>query len=158
MPAQRTGFDAVRARLPRRAAWLGVLALAAPAGCDDFKDSITPEPPRAAAIEPLSGTGQRAIPGHPLPAPVTVRVLDAGGQPLPGVRVEFRPGAGHGTADPASATSGGGGEAETSWTLGPGPGLQKLSVSADEITTEIGAEAIDLEAELDALFAPPPRS
>ena len=68
--------------------------------------------------------------------------------------VAFAPAAGHGEADPASAATGADGRAATTWTLGHGLGLQSLQVSAADTVLSVAAEAVDLDGELDALFAP----
>ncbi|WP_420615198.1 leucine-rich repeat domain-containing protein [Candidatus Palauibacter sp.] len=72
----------------------------------------------ATALAAVSGDGQRAKAGTALPEPVVVRVEDAGGSPVRGATVAFRPGDGHGTADPAEAVTDTAGLAETTWTLG----------------------------------------
>lgn len=110
---------------------------------------------RVASIQALSGEGQRALRGSPLREPIVVRVLDEEGKPVSGAGVAFRPGAGHGMAHPDSVISGTDGRAASVWFLGPDPGLQTLLVSAAGEVIEVGARALDLEAELDSLFAAP---
>ena len=113
---------------------------------------------RVASIQTLSGEGQRALRGSPLRDPIVVRVLDEEGQPVSGAGVAFRPRARHGTAHPDSVTSGPDGRAASAWFLGPDPGPQTLLVSAAGQVIEVGARALDLEAELDSLFAAPRES
>ena len=110
---------------------------------------------RIASIQALSGEGQRALRGSSLREPIVVRVLDEEGQPVSGAGVAFRPEPGHGTAVPDSVTSGPDGQAASAWILGPDPGPQTLLVSAGGEVIEVGARALDLEAELDSLFAAP---
>ena len=105
-------------------------------------------------MEVVSGGGQRAVPGFPLAEPVVVEVVDAQGRPVPGVTVAFAPAASHGSADPAKAATGRDGRAASTWTLGAGIGAQSLQVSAADTVLSVAAEAVDLEGELDALFAP----
>ena len=110
---------------------------------------------RVASIQTLAGEGQRALPGSSLREPIVVQVLDGDGKPVSGAGVAFRPEAGHGTAVPESAASGPDGQAAAEWILGPSPGTQTLHIAAAGEVTEVGARALDLEAELDSLFAPP---
>ena len=106
-----------------------------------------------AGIEVISGADQRAVQGLSLEEPVVVRVLDEDGQPIPDFKLVAAPAPGHGQVDSASATDEDG-DANVFWKLGPDPGLQTLRISAAEVTATVSAEAIDLEAELDLLFAP----
>ena len=122
------------------------------AGCGD--SGPTGPGSRPAGLELLSGGGQRAVPGLPLAEPVVVHVVDAQGRPVRGVTVSFAPAAGHGSADPASVATGADGRAASTWTLGAGIGAQSLRVSAADTVLSVAAEAVDLDRELDALFAP----
>lgn len=74
------------------------------------------------------GAGQTAAAGDPLPQPVRVRLV-AGGTPVSGATITFSTPSG-GSLSPSSATTNGIGEAETRWTLGPGPGTQTLVASS----------------------------
>lgn len=67
--------------------------------------------------------------GHPVADSVAVRVVSAGGLPVPGVQVTWSPGAESGTAAPAASTTNGSGIAATRWTLGTKAGPQTLSAS-----------------------------
>ena len=143
-----------RRRLRHRGA-ATLLALSALVGCGDG-DPVTPPGGGSASIVLVSGGDQRGIGGRPPAEPIVVRVLDAAGRASPGTTVTFTPAPGHGSADPASAVSDGNGEAATTWTLGSAsPGRQTLTVSAGGATVTVAAEAVDIDAELDALFAPP---
>jgi len=115
-------------------------------------DPVTTEVP--AEIEVVSGADQRAVQGLSLEEPVVVRVFDEDGQPIPDFEVVFAPSPGHGQIDSASVT-GEDGRASAYWKLGPDPGAQTLGISAGDVTATVSAEALDLEAELDLLFAPP---
>ncbi|WP_419166191.1 hypothetical protein [Candidatus Palauibacter sp.] len=138
--------------LCRRAA-LGVLAAVVGCGGGDA-DPVTPAGGGSASVVLVSGGDQRGVGGRPAAEPIVVRVLDAAGRPASGVTVSFTPATGNGSADPSSTASAGDGEAVTTWTLGSAPGRQTLTVSAGAATAMVGAETIDLDAELDALFAP----
>lgn len=114
-----------------------------------------PAPPAPATVETLSGGGQRTVQGLSLADAVVVRVLDAQGRPMSGQTVAFTAAAGHGSADPASSTTGSDGTAATHWTLGPDPGRHTITVAAASASTTVTAVALDLEAELDTLFMAP---
>ncbi|MYA33249.1 MAG: hypothetical protein F4164_08075 [Gemmatimonadales bacterium] len=144
-----------RSRPPRARSsrWAALLVPALAAACGET-DTVAPPEAGPASIAILTGADQRGVPGRPPAEAITVRVLDAEGRPAGGSTVTFRPEPGHGSTDPASAVADAGGEAATSWTLGATPGPQRLQVSAGRAGATVRAEAIDLEAELDALFAP----
>ncbi len=142
-------------RADRRWAGLqGLLLATILVACGGDSDPVTPDR-LPSAVEVLSGDAQRAVQGLPLLEPIVVRVLDAGRQPIAGAAISFTPSPGHGHADSASVTTDGTGRASALWTLGPDPGQQTLTVSAGPASTRVTAESIDLEAELDALFAAP---
>ena len=124
-------------------------------------DGDVVEPPVTAvpsSVQVVAGDSQRAVQGLSLPDRVAVRVINALGQPVSGHAVNFTPAPGHGDAEPASATTDDDGRASTAWTLGTDPGQQSLRVAAANAVTDVGATALDLEAELELLFAPPSRS
>ena len=134
----------------RWAALLGVMSLVA---CGEA-DTVAPTETGPASIVVLTGADQRGVPARPPAEAITVRVLDAEGRPVGGTTVTFQPEPGHGSTDPASTVTDGNGEAATTWTLGATPGSQSLAIAAGRATATVRAEAIDLDAELDALFAP----
>lgn len=138
-----------RRRDPRWPALLAVMA----AACGEA-DTAAPTEAGPASIVVLAGADQRGVPARAPAEAITVRVLDAEGRPVGGSVVTFRPEPGHGSTDPVSAVADAGGEATTTWTLGATPGAQRLEVSAGGAGATVRAEAIDLDAELAALFAP----
>jgi len=73
------------------------------------------------SIEVVSGAGQSAVDGQPLPEPVTIRVEDFLGRPAPAVGVAFEVIRGGGRVDEAQVTSGSSGTAQVSWVMGSGP-------------------------------------
>lgn len=139
-----------RARYPW---WPLLLAGVALSACGEG-ETVAPPETGPASIVVLTGADQRGVPARPTAEEITVRVLDGEGRPVAGAAVAFEPEPGHGSADPASAVADAGGEAGTIWTLGATPGPLNLTVSAGSASATIRAEAIDLDAELDALFAP----
>ena len=134
---------------PRRLVLLAVMA----AACGEA-DTAAPTETGPASIVVLAGADQRGVPARPPAETIAVRVLDAEGRPVGGSTVTFQPEPGHGSTDPASTVADAGGEATTTWTLGATPGPQRLAVTAGRAGATVRAEAIDLDAELDALFAP----
>ena len=100
---------------------------------------------QAAAVIEAIGSGQRTTPGQPLLDPVGVRLLDAGGVPVPEAAVRFEPARGSGHVEPTEANSDSAGVAEIVWTLGPTPGRQTLRAVAAEggASVEIEATALD---------------
>ena len=147
----------------RRCALLSILTCAALVGCDEAVRIIEPpvvEPPTPVptTVQVVSGGSQRAVQGLSLLDSVVVRVLDQQGEAMAGQSVTFAPSEGHGTADPASATTDSDGQAATSWTLGPDPGNQTLALTAAEATATVTAASFDLEAELDSILLPPTES
>ncbi len=133
--------------------WAALLVPALAAACGEA-DTIAPVETGPASIVVLAGADQRGVPARPPAEAIAVRVLDGDGRPVSGATVTFQPDPGHGSTDPTSTTADAGGEAATSWTLGATPGPQRLEVSAGPAGATVRAEAIDLDAELAALFAP----
>lgn len=71
----------------------------------------------------LDGDGQSELVATALPAPLRVRLVDAYGNPVPEVPVEFSA-TGGGAIEPAEALTDLDGVASAVWTLGPGAGAQ----------------------------------
>ena len=108
----------------------------------------------AASLEVASGDGQSARQGTTLADSVAVRVADARGSPVPGVRVAFAPADGHGSADPDSAATNADGIARTAWTLGDQPGPQSLAATvarADGPSAQAAATALTPEQAADSV-------
>ncbi|MEO8089662.1 MAG: galactose oxidase-like domain-containing protein [Gemmatimonadales bacterium] len=83
----------------------------------------------ASTMVALAGSGQSGPVGEPLPAQSKVRIIDPYGNPVPKQTVAWSAGQG-GSADPASAVTGGDGVAATVWTLGGALGNQTLTATA----------------------------
>ncbi len=133
-----------------------LLVLTPLAGCERASDPVEPDSGSSAvAITVVSGGGQPALIGTRLDEPIVFRALDAAGLPVPGIPVDFVTTPGSGRVEPASATTGQNGDVSITWTIGPDPGVQTVLVAAGLAATAINAHAIDLEAELEVLFAPP---
>ena len=98
--------------------------------------SLTP-----ATLGILSGSGQRAAAGRPLPEPIVVLVLSRGGLPVPGSGVTLS--AEGGMVEPATAVTDKTGRIRAEWILGPRPGPQRLRARAQMLdsTVTVTAEA-----------------
>ena len=83
----------------------------------------------------VSGSGQSAPAGTPLPAPVIVRLLDEGGNPIAGGAVSWVIGQGGGRVEPGTSTTGPDGTASANWTLGPGLGANTLTAVVSGVGT-----------------------
>ena len=133
-----------------------LLVLATLAGCERTSDPVEPGAASSAtAITVVSGGGQPAFVGTRLDEPIVFRTVDAGGLPVAGVSVDFVTTPGSGQVEPARAATDQNGDVSITWTLGPDPGTQTVLVAGGLAATAIHAWAVDLEAELEVLFAPP---
>ena len=81
----------------------------------------------AATLEAVSGNGQRAVAGTPLPNELVVRLADPEGNPVAGVAVAWVVGQGAGSAAPETTPTGSDGLAATRWTMGNLVGAQTLT-------------------------------
>ncbi len=102
--------------------------------------SVEPTPSQMQQVE---GDGQTAPAFSTLPTNPSVRVLDGGGNPIPGISVLFTVTSGGGVVAPASATTDGDGIASTAWTLGGTEGTQTLEASVGGLLTEFSVTAIE---------------
>lgn len=114
--------------------------------------------PAVGEIRIVSGSGQRALPGSSLREPIVIQVLGADDRPISAARVVFAPREGHGTVNPDTVFSASDGTAETYWILGQDAGIHTLAVNVSVKSIDVNAQAIDVESELDLLFAPPDES
>src|SRR5207253_25745 len=72
------------ARLWRQALMALVVSLVSFVACRDAG------PPQAAEVLVADGDRQVALAGHPLPGPIVARVVDAAGEPAPGITLVWR--------------------------------------------------------------------
>jgi adhesin/invasin len=84
----------------------------------------------ASQIQVFAGNNQSAPIGATLPAEPTVLVTDLGGNPVPGVAVQFTVTGGGGSVLVGSAQTGANGQVGVPWTLGPVTGSNNLSATA----------------------------
>jgi hypothetical protein len=92
-------------------------------------DLVLPDDAPPAAVEASRGNDQSAAPGAELPAPIVVKVTDADGGPVAGVRVAFElaSGAAGGETLPDTAITNAEGEASARWVLGEDAGEQEVT-------------------------------
>ncbi len=88
----------------------------------------------AAGLSIESGDNQTAVAGTELPGDLVVRLVDAGGNGVPGAGVTWVVGAGGGSVSPQNTTTDEGGRAATRWTLGPAPGSNRV----DAVVSGVG--------------------
>jgi hypothetical protein len=88
---------------------------------------------RLGTITKVSGDNQIGNPGTALSDPLIVEVRDGNNAPLVGMSVNFTVTAGGGSVAPASAITGSDGRASTTLTLGPVPGLNKVTAAAVDV-------------------------
>lgn len=90
--------------------------------------------PFTGTVALASGGGQVGGVNTKLPQPITVKVLNALGAPVSGFLVSFTVASGGGSVSPVAALTDTSGQASTTWTLGPTPGTQSLTVTATGAT------------------------
>ena len=106
---------------------LGLIPAAWLTACGD-SPSAGPETRPPSALILISGDEQTGTVGLVLPDPVTLRVEDRNGAPLPGILVNWEVELGHGSVSPNRGVTDQNGQASTSWTLGGVAGQQALRV------------------------------
>jgi len=99
-------------------ATLAILALVG--GCREATTGPTSVKPQdfASNLKLLSGNQQKGAVGAALPEVLSVKVVDAGGQPVAGATVLWQVRAGGGTINPPASTTSVSGLASVTWTLG----------------------------------------
>ncbi len=107
------------------AATLAILALIG--GCGEATTGPTSVQPQdfAAALKLISGNQQNGSVGAPLSELLSVKVVDAGGQPVTGATVLWQVRGGGGAINPAASTSSSTGLTTVVWTLGTTLGANK---------------------------------
>lgn len=88
----------------------------------------------AASVASLEGDGQSATASTPVAITPTVRVVDAHGNPVPGVGLTFVVTAGGGGAGATAQTTDANGSASVgSWTMGASPGANTLTATVEGV-------------------------
>lgn len=123
---------------------LGALVLAGAApGCGDLLQEPDTGIANLTDLIRVSGNGQSGEPGTTLPQPIRVRVVLEDGQSTEGLWVEWVVVEGGGRVSPRQTFADEEGIVETSWTLGPGPGRQRIQARfADEVEA-FDAQTVD---------------
>ena len=98
------------------------------------------------ALVKISGNTQEAEAGTTLANPFVVEALDEHGVPIIGLSVTFDVIKGDGRLSPTTTTTDTEGRAQTTLTLGRNPGVNKIRVTAAEITYPVTFTAIATEA------------
>jgi len=107
-----------------------VLALLALCACGGTESPNTSAPVKIVAI---SGGGQTADLGQPLPQPLVARVTTAAGTPASGVSVTFAVSSGAGILSPATVSTDASGNASTTFTMGQTPGVTTVSAASGAV-------------------------
>ena len=114
------------------------------ASIDGYSSTVAAEVVfKAAAVQVLAGSAQRAPAGRPLPRSVQLQVSSRSGRPVPDAQVTFATDAAEGTVESATAATDRNGRTRASWTLGPHAGRQRLliTIAGMDSTLQIVAEA-----------------
>ena len=98
------------------------------------------------ALDIISGTGQQAAGGEGLTDPFVVAAIDARGTPMQGVSVNFTVIAGSGELSLTNATTDAGGRAQTTLTLGPNPGINRVQATAAALQSSVPFITVAVEA------------
>ena len=105
-----------------------IAIIAIVAGCKEATTGPSSVKPTdfASSLKLLSGNQQSGPVGAALPEVLTVKVVDAGGQPVAGATVLWQVRSGGGSVNPAASTSSSSGLASVTWTLGTALGANKV--------------------------------
>jgi hypothetical protein len=133
----------------KRAVWF-LFALAF-VGCSDDA-GITPPPPVPTQIAASGGNDQSDLPSSVLPAPLSVLVTDAAGNPVADVAVAWAVVNGGGSVAPAAPTTNSNGVASAQFTLGPAEGQQQARADA----TGLAGSPVVFTATATSTPPPPP--
>ena len=97
-----------------------------------------------ARIEVVSGDSQSGEAGQALSDPIAIRVLDSGGEGVPGRTVRFQVSEGNGEVSPSSAVTDASGTARTTWTLGSASGSHTLVGQVSRGPGEEGDQVVEV--------------
>ena len=114
------------------------LLLAVLTGCGN--STTAPTTPTALVI--LAGDAQTGLTGVPLADSLVVRVIDADGNPMPGVRVTWSAAPGDAVSPQAPYTDAEG-RARTLWILGTAPGEASLVATAGQLSVRFLSTAVE---------------
>ncbi len=109
-----------------------IVAAALLTACSDSTGSSAPT-----AVGVVSGSGQAAAVVQLAPAPLVVRVTDAGGDPVSGVTVHWAVASGGGSLTAASTATGADGLAQVQWMLGPRAEAQTVTATVEGLAPAV---------------------
>lgn len=95
-------------------------------------DLALPEQPRG-TLEVVEGNGQEGSTGAPLAEPLILRLTDQEGIGIPNRTVIWAASSGSGSLNPSTGMTDAEGFASAEWTLGPLPGVQRVSAQVPDI-------------------------
>lgn len=120
-----------------------VLTMGAAPGCGDLLQEPDTGIATLVDLVRVSGNGQSGEPGTTLPQPIRVRLVSQDGQSTERLWVEWAVIDGGGNVSPKQAFADEDGIAETTWTLGPGPGRQKIEARFADDAEAFEAQTVD---------------
>jgi hypothetical protein len=135
VPAQ--SGEATFASLAIQAVGTHAVGFSAPNLAPATARAIQVRPDRPAALAIVAGNAQAGGVSAPLSVAPSVRVVDAFGNPVPGVPVRFTVQTGGGSTVAVPVTSAADGLASAAWTLGGVAGAQTLRISIDDTAPPI---------------------
>jgi Bacterial Ig-like domain (group 1) len=115
---------------------------AASPGYASAKFAVTAIPGTPASLSISSGSSQKGPVGTPLPQPLIVKVKDASGTGLSGIKVNFSDGGAGGTLSSPTATTNATGYASTSYTTGTKTGTVNVTASVTGLTPVVFKEIV----------------
>lgn len=119
-----------------------VLAGAAP-GCGDLLQEPDTGIATLVDLVRVSGNGQSGEPGTTLPQPIRVRLVVEEATSTEGLWVQWVVVEGGGRVTPRQTFTDEEGIAETTWTLGPGPGRQRIQARFADEFESFDAQTVD---------------
>ena len=123
---------------------LGALVVAgAGPGCGDLLQEPDTGIANLIDLVRVSGNGQSGEPGTTLPQPIRVRLVVEEATSTEGLWVEWVVVEGGGRVTPRQTFTDEEGIAETTWTLGPGPGRQRIQARFAEDFESFDAMTVD---------------
>ncbi|MGQ0765049.1 MAG: leishmanolysin-related zinc metalloendopeptidase [Gemmatimonadota bacterium] len=113
------------------------------AGLPPLVITATGTPAAPTQLRVITGSGQLAFAGAPLPQPVIIEVADQFGNGVPGVSVSFQPVVGGGSFTPNPTTTGDGGRTgAVGWTLGTAGRVHSARAVAGAISVDLTATVL----------------
>ena len=96
------------------------------------EDLVLPEQPPG-TLQVVEGNAQEGVTGAPLAKPLILRLTDQEGIGIANRTVVWAPSSGSGSINPSTGMTDAEGFASAEWTLGPLPGVQRVSAQVPDI-------------------------